>query len=46
MKKKFLGVISILILLSTAATTVLAAPKDLNSKDKDPFQARCRSIRV
>ncbi|GMQ79322.1 MAG: hypothetical protein BMS9Abin02_1899 [Anaerolineae bacterium] len=44
MKKKFLGVISILFLLSTAATTVLAAPKDLKSNDNDPFQATYRGI--
>ena len=44
MKKKFLGVISILILLSTAATTVLAAPNDLKSNYKDPFQATYKGI--
>jgi hypothetical protein len=43
MKKKLLGVVSILILLSTAATTVLAAPKDL-SNDKNPFQATYKGI--
>jgi hypothetical protein len=44
MNKKFFGVISILIFLSTAATTVLAAPKDLKSSDKDPFQATYTGI--
>ena len=44
MKKKLLGVISILILLSTAATTVLAAPKDLKSNVKDPFQATYKGV--
>ncbi len=44
MKKKFLGIISILILLSTAATTVLAAPKAPISSNDDPIQATYRGI--
>ena len=38
MKKKILGVISAIILLSTAASSVFAAPSDIKSSDKDPLQ--------